>query len=90
MTPEQESKLNEVFDFIQSLKSSTSIPFEVDGAFRDRFGDLAGLALSAKVATTENQAVDEGGSATYNVLKEPDGFLEVAINGTTYYLPYYG
>lgn len=37
MTPEQERKLNEVYEFIQLLKNSASIPHEVDGAFRDRF-----------------------------------------------------
>ena len=37
MTPEQERKLNEVYDFIQSLRNSASIPYDVDGAFRKRF-----------------------------------------------------
>lgn len=37
MTPEQEQKLNEVYEFIQSLKNDASIPFEIDTAFRARF-----------------------------------------------------
>lgn len=36
MTPEQEQKLNEVYEFIQSLKNSASIPLDVDAAFRER------------------------------------------------------
>lgn len=41
MTPEQERKLNEVYAFINNLKASSRIPFEVDRAFRERFGDIA-------------------------------------------------
>ena len=37
MTPEQiEAKLNELTDFMNSLKESSAIPLEVDQAFRDR------------------------------------------------------
>lgn len=47
------------------------------------------LSVSTKGADEEDQAVNEAGSGTYNVLKEPVGFLEVEIDGTTYNLPYY-
>lgn len=90
MTPEQEQKLNEVYESIQNLKSSSTIPFDVDGAFRDRLAGSLGLTVSSKGATEENQAVDEAGSGTYSVLGVPSGFLEINISGTTYYLPYYG
>lgn len=43
MTPEQLQKLNEVYDFVQSLKASATIPYEVDGAFRERFKELLAL-----------------------------------------------
>lgn len=45
------------------------------------------VTSSTKGATSENQAVNEGGSATYNVLKAPDGFLQITINGVLYYIP---
>lgn len=70
----------------KKLRASTTIPFDVDAAFRTRLGTPKS---SSKVSTSENQAVDEGGSMTYSVLKAPDGFLEVSIGATIYYLPYY-
>lgn len=36
MTPDQELKLNELYDFMQALKASATIPYDVDSAFRDR------------------------------------------------------
>lgn len=39
MKPEELQKLNELYDFMQSLKNSASISYEVDGALRDRLGD---------------------------------------------------
>jgi hypothetical protein len=74
---------------LNALKSSSTIPFEVDRAFRDRFRDILVLNVSSKNASSEDQAVDEGGISTYAVLGDPDGFLEVIIAGTPYYLPYY-
>lgn len=97
MTPEQEAQfqqmqaeLTELRAFVQSLKSSTTIPYDVDGAFRTRLGTDSDIVVSAKDVDSEDQSVNEGGSATYNVLKEPDGFLQVTISGSVYYLPYYG
>ncbi len=40
MTPQQEQKLNEVLAFIQSLKASATIPYDVDSAFRDRLSNI--------------------------------------------------
>lgn len=48
---------------------------------------LASVVASTKVATSENQAVNEAGAASYNVLKSPDAFVQVTVNGTIYYLP---
>ncbi len=89
MNEEDRQKFNEMYDFIQSLKNATTIPFDVDGAFRDRLSDSLDLMVSTKGANSEDQAVDEGGSATYDVLGDPAGFLEINIAGTVYYLPYY-
>lgn len=89
MTPEQEQKLNEVYDFIQSLKANATIPIEVDAAFRTRLAPTLDLVTSAKTAGSENQLVNEAGSAAYSVLKPPDGFDEREDGGTTKYYPYY-
>lgn len=91
-------QIDELQKQLDTLKSSTTIPFDIDKAFRKRF-DLdnmidqreldAYIITSSKSATSENQAVDEAGAATYSVLKKPDGFVEIVISGTTYYLPYF-
>lgn len=88
MRPTDE-QLEEMWNFIQSLKNGATIPYEVDAAFRSRFSRGIGLSVSAKGANTEDQAVNEAGSATFDVLGDPDGFLEVSINGTVYYIPYF-
>lgn len=82
-------RIEKLEEELNKLRSSTTIPFEVDRAFRDRFKNILAISVSAKGASTEDQAVDEGGSATYSVMGDPDGFLQVSIAGTIYYLPYF-
>ena len=89
MQPNERKKLDEVYAFMQSLKSSNSIPLEVDRALRDRLLGLAQLSVSTKGADTEDVTVNEGGAATYAVMNDPVGFLQTSINGTTYYVPYF-
>lgn len=87
MTPEQQK---EVYEWYKNMQASSTIPLTTDQAIRDRFlrGTL-GLTVSAKGADTEDQGVSEGGSGTYDVMGDPDGFLEITINNTIYYLPYF-
>lgn len=73
----------------KKLRSSTTIPFDIDQAFRARLKSITGLSVSSKGVNTEDQAVNEAGVAAYDVLGDPDGFLEINIGGTIYYLPYY-
>lgn len=86
-----EERVKKLEDIIKLLMSSTTIPQNIDGAFRKRFNldDVSRVKKSSKGATTENKTVNEAGTDTYSVLKSPDGFLEVNINGVTYYIPYY-
>jgi hypothetical protein len=74
---------------IQNLKSSTTIPYDVDQAFRVRLSDLLALSVSSKGVNTEDVTVNEAGVASYAVMNDPDGFLQVTLNGTVYYLPYF-
>ena len=83
-------KLDEVYNFMQALKSSTTIPHDVDGAFRTRLSNSLGeLSVSAKGVDTEDVAVNEAGAGSYAVMNDPDGFLQVTISGTIYYIPYF-
>lgn len=89
MSPQQLKEFEEMKAFIASLKNSTTIPFEVDSAFKARFGDIIGLASSTKGATSENKIVNEGGASTYPVLAPPDGFDVSIASGTVKYYPFY-
>jgi hypothetical protein len=75
---------------INLLYSSATIPYDVENAFIDRL-DLDNIVSqnSSKLASTETQAVNEGGSATYNVAKPMDGFEQRTVNGQIRYYPYY-
>lgn len=86
-----QNQLNDVNIFVQQLKASSSIPLNVDQAFRKRFGLdlLTNLTLSTKVATSENKTVDEAGSATYGVMNKPDGFVQVTVNNVLVFIPYF-
>ena len=55
MTPEQ--KLNELYNFMQSLKNSALIPHEFDVAFRDRFSDLYPATLPTDLTTAPRSAI---------------------------------
>lgn len=95
MNPDHEKRIEELEREIQSLKSFTTIPFDVDKAFRARLGidNLSSVRESVKVVASENVAaitnIDFGtqSTETNTVLDNPDIFLEVTVNGTVYYLP---
>ena len=89
MTPEEKQKLNEVYEFMQALKNSTTIPFEVDRAFRDRFRDILLLEVSSKGVDTEDVTIDAGSINVYTAMDDPDGFIQTTLSGTTYYIPYF-
>lgn len=76
---------------LEALRSASTIPYDVDSAFRERFrlNNVTIATVSSKANDSEDQAVNEGGSGTYSVLKPPDGFLQITINNTVYYLPFF-
>lgn len=88
MTPEQEQKLNELYEFMKALMNSTTIPQEVDSAFKDRFTSILGVTVSSKGVNEEDISVNEGGASTHTVLGDPDRYLRVtADNGNDYDIP---
>ena len=76
---------------LDALKSATSIPYEIDQAFRNRFNlsSFASLAASSKAAGAENVGIDEAGVATHTVLGAPDGFRQFSVGGSTLHFPYF-
>ena len=87
-------KLQKQIDGIQEqldlLKNTTTIPLEVDTAFRDRLEiEQIKTITSTKTAASETQLVNESGTGSYNVAKPMDGFEERVMNGEKRYYPYY-
>ncbi len=88
MNEELLKRIDELEKKFKSLEASASIPKSVEDALRERFRleIISSISTSAKSSVSESQSVDEAGSATYGVLKNPDAFLQVTIGGTIYYL----
>lgn len=87
MTPEQIQRLETLERKFKLLEASGTIPQEVDVAFRTRLKGLIALTVSGKGATSESQTVQESGSLTYGVLKNPDEYLQITVGGATKYIP---
>ena len=80
MNQEQEAKLNEVYTFIQSLKNSATIPYDVDGALRDRLHDLKLDPINVKIS--ENNVTNPPSEAEIitafgTAITAGDGFIGV-------------
>jgi hypothetical protein len=73
---------------LNSLKNSSTIPFDIGEAFRDRL-ETESATLNGTSTASYIQAVNESGSATYNVAKPMNGFLSIKVGGVTYKVPYY-
>lgn len=94
VTMTQEEMIKRIEDLEEKMKlleSQTTIPLNIEKAFKNRLEVDTKTTISAdsKAASSENQAVNEAGSATYSVLKTPDRFVRVVINGNNRYLPAY-
>jgi phosphoribosylformylglycinamidine (FGAM) synthase-like amidotransferase family enzyme len=88
MTPQERQEFEEMKIFIQSLKNSATIPFDVDTAFTDRLNINALEAQTAKTPTSEDLSITVG-LTTYTPLGSPNGFQLLNDNGIIKYFPYY-
>jgi len=86
MTPEQLQQINELMEFKRNMEDFRLLPSSVERAIKGR---VSVVTSSTKGATSEDQAVSEAGSGSYNVLKSPDGFVQVVIGNATVYIPKY-
>jgi hypothetical protein len=84
------NRLQVLEDFVRSLEASHSIPLNIDQAFRARFTNPITSQIT-KAASSENRTVNEGGGASYDVLKAPDGFDQRfdPLTGQTKYYPWF-
>lgn len=73
---------------LDALNSTSSIPWEIDQAFRDRFiSSVPTITVSSKGVDTEDITINESGSATKVVMNDPAAFLQTSVNGVVYYIP---
>lgn len=88
---EQIKQLQEQIDILaremQKLRASATIPYDIGEAFKVRVSQ--GFTNGTPNATTNGQAVNESGSASYTVSALMNGMFPVVVNGITYNLPYY-
>jgi hypothetical protein len=89
MTPQEKQQLNDLLAWKRSMESANTIPLLTDQALRSRLANSTGLTTSAKTAASENQTINEAGAAVVYALNIADAFLQVQVNGTTYYIPVY-
>ena len=86
-----QEQINALKAEIELLKNTTSIPYEIDAAFRNRLNiDLLAKLLTQtdKSATAENVTTSAGGGNI--VLGAPDGFLVYTDStATARYIPFY-
>lgn len=72
---------------VDSLRNSSSIPFDIGAAFGDRLG--TSVTFGSPGSTTYLKTVNESGVATYSVANAMDGRIPLVINGTTFNIPFY-
>jgi hypothetical protein len=91
MNPDLQTQIDELRAEINALKAQATIPYDVEQAFINRLNirSFTPLTVGSKALSSENQSVNEAGSATYSVLKTPKGWLQVIIANTAYYIPYF-
>jgi hypothetical protein len=90
MTPEQEQKLNYVFETLKNMEAAYSIPLEIRSAFKAALIESSSITVSSKSASSENtSARNSADTGSVAVLGVPDGFVQVSVADIIYYIPYY-
>lgn len=83
-----QTEINNLKAQVDLLRSSSTYPYDMQQALVDRLNPVT-FTPSTKTVASETQAVNEGGTATYDVAKPVDGFEERVVDGVTRYFPYY-
>ncbi len=81
------NKIEELEKKLALLEADSTIPFNVEQAFRGRLRIATSLSASAKAATSESIPVNTGAGTLVQLF--PDAFVQTTIGGVTYYLPAY-
>ena len=89
MNETEKQQLETLLTWKRQMESSSTIPLNVNQALKARLLGSLGLTVSTKDVDSEDVTVSEGGASSYAVMNDPDGFLQVTINDTVYYIPYF-
>ena len=91
MPPEVQEKLDLLTEQLKAVETtlrSLQNPSEIDPLMVDAITTVvtdAFAPISSKLADSEDQAVNEAGASTYNVLGDPIGFLDINDKHVPYY-----
>jgi hypothetical protein len=85
-----EKRIEELERIVKALSSTTTIPFNIEKAFKARLGISSFSKVS--IATDADPAqflreVDESGASSYDVMAPPDEILRVKFDGLDYDIP---
>ncbi len=87
------AELNKLEEKVKLIYGSSTIPYEVESAFRQRLrlsDFMKAATVSSKTAASETQTVNEAGVSTYSVARPMNGFLSITLpDGTAYDIPYF-
>lgn len=94
MTPDEINKLEtalddieEIRNKIESLYSSSTIPRDVETAFKERLGGVITSTGTTGSATTQSVSVPSV-PTNITVPAQPSGTIAIVVNGTTYNVLY--
>lgn len=84
-------KVEELENKIKTMEASGTFPFSVGEAIRERLGLTENvISFTSSDSSPSVQAVNESGSATYDVAAPMVGFVYITLpNGNTYKLARY-
>lgn len=80
---ELENQVKDLSDFIRSLNSTSTIPYNIETSFKARIG------LKASSHVIAGKSVNESGSGSYSVAKIYDKMKETVIDGEVCYVGVY-
>lgn len=85
---ELENRIEGLEQVIKNLGNAQALPLDIVEAMRKRLAPVSGDSNSTNPSTV-TRAVNEAGSATYNVANVPTGFITIVVNGNSRTVPYY-
>lgn len=81
---ELQDLLKQMSTFLEALKSSNSIPREVETALRERLGDIKNILPGVAPTTTDSVTIGAGGGSFSFTYPNAVATIAIRIGGKTY------